>query len=145
MGNLGLFSAVGEIGVTYTYAPIPAFQIELGSGIGFSGPQFSLMPKLSLGDGRNRFLAGIGPSVGLDWYGSLGSGPASYWLNVDVGYEYRTPGGYSFLVAVGIFRGIAGGYHDPCVNFSNDSCLGPFEQVKGVTFPQMRFAWGHWF
>jgi hypothetical protein len=129
MGNLGLFSAIGEIGVTYTYSPIPLLQIELGSGIGFSGLQFSLMPKLSLGNERNRFLAGIGPSWAIGWYGAVP--PFSYWLNVDVGYEYRTSGGYSSLVAVGIFRGIAGYDHDLCVSV----CI----------FPQIRFAWGHWF
>jgi hypothetical protein len=138
MGNLGLFSAVGEIGATYTYAPIPACQIELGLGIGFSGPQLSLMPKASLGSDRSRFIFGAGPSVGADGH----TVASTYWLNVDVGYEYRTPRGYSTLFAVGITRGLAGQYHDHC---PLPDCGGTVEQVKGTTVPQVRFAWGHWF
>jgi hypothetical protein len=59
MANYGLFSAIGEIGGTYTYAPVPEFQMEFGAGIGLSGLQLSFMPKLSMiAAGITRGIAG---------------------------------------------------------------------------------------
>jgi hypothetical protein len=44
MLNLGLGSAVGEIGLAYTYAPLSFFQLETGVGLGFTSSIQSKRP-----------------------------------------------------------------------------------------------------
>jgi hypothetical protein len=46
--DLGVGSAIGFAGITLARALGEYAQIELGTGIGFSGYQFSVMPKLVL-------------------------------------------------------------------------------------------------
>jgi hypothetical protein len=146
MGNSGISSVVGLIGATYTYSPVELFQVELGTGFGFSGFQFSLMPKLSLGDDHHRAVFGVGPSVGI----TRDSNPAytyvAYWLNAEVGYEYRSAGGFSFLIAGGFFHGIGGQYRDECVIDCEGDTHGWPEPTTSLPFlPQGRVAFGRWF
>jgi hypothetical protein len=143
-GSLGLGSPVGELGVSYAYAPIRQAEIEIGAGVGFSGYQLSLMPKLALGVGGDRFVLGVGPSASID----SGSAPKreyiAYWLNAEIGYEHRTPSGLSVLVAVGIGYGIGGETHRQC----EDDCGGSdgiAAKVGGRMYPQGRIAFGRWF
>jgi len=146
MGNSGLFSAIGEIGGTYTYAPVPELQMEFGSGIGLRGFQFSFMPKSSVGDAKNRFLLGAGPSVGVYPDNNPPHTYVSYWLNAEVGYEYRSVGGFSFLIAAGITRGIAGEYRDQCLFDCEGDTRGHPSPVTGLpVLPQGRIAFGRWF
>ena len=146
MGNSGLFSAIGEIGGTYTYAPVPEFQMEFGSGIGLSGFQFSFMPKLAVGDRKNRLVLGAGPSMGVDPDNNPSHTYVSYWLNAEAGYEYRSVGGFSFLIAAGITRGIAGEYRDQCVIDCEGDTRGHSGPVtKLPMLPQGRIAFGRWF
>jgi len=154
MGNSGFGSPVGILGGTFTYSPRPQFQIELGSGLGFSGFQFSIMPKVALGSGRERFVLGVGPSVGIapNSTGSPATTCVSYWLNAEAGYEFRSVGGFSFLIALGVVKGIAGKM--PAILPSGD----PFEQEPGTSttappdavsgypiLPEARIAFGRWF
>ena len=146
MGNSGLFSAIGEIGGTYTYAPVPELQMEFGSGIGLSGIQFSFMPKLSVGDRKNRLILGAGPSMGVYPDNNPSHTYVSYWLNAEVGYEYRSVGGFSFLIAAGITRGIAGDYRDQCVIDCDGDTKGFSRPATELPLlPQGRIAFGRWF
>ena len=146
MGNSGLFSAIGEIGGTYTYAPVPEFQMEFGSGIGLSGFQFSFMPKLSVGDRKNRFILGAWPSMGVDPDNNPSHTYVSYWLNAEIGYEYRSVDGFSFMIAAGITRGIAGEYRDQCViDCEGDTKGHPRPTTEMALLPQGRIAFGRWF
>lgn len=128
--NIGLASALGFTGIAYSRNLSKNFQLEAGAGLGFSGVQLSLMPKLTLGSGKHRFVSGLGLSVGLPSAGaddgimSLSKTP-SLWLNCDiVGYQLKsspTNGKSSFflLAAIGLTVGLAGEYHEP------DFCFGP--------------------
>jgi hypothetical protein len=146
MGNSGICSVVGLIGITYTYSPVQLFQIELGSGLGFSGFQFSLMPKLSLGDDHHRFVLGVGPSVGIARDSNPSYTYLAYWLNAEVGYEYRSAGGFSFLIAAGVFHGIGGEYRDECMFDCDGDTHGWPEPTTAMPFlPQGRIAFGRWF
>jgi hypothetical protein len=146
MGNSGLFSAIGEIGGTYTYAPVPEIQMELGAGIGLSGFQFSFMPKLSVGDRKYRFIVGAGPSMGVYPDNNPSHTYVSYWLNAEIGYEYRAVGGFSFMIAAGITRGIAGEYRDQCVIECDGDTKGhPRPITEMPLLPQGRIAFGRWF
>jgi len=144
--NLGLGSPVGEIGASYTYAPLPEIQIELGTGLGYTGFQFSVMPKLALALNKSeRFVVGAGPSASLD----LATGPNhtyhGYWLHTEVGYEHRTASGFSLLVAAGITYGLGGEMRGQC----SADCAGDTrtwnEPIAGKMFPQARIAFGRWF
>lgn len=144
--NLGLGSPVGEIGASYTYAPVPKLQIELGTGLGYTGFQFSVMPKLALALNKtDRFVFGAGPSASLD----LATGPNhtyhGYWLHTEVGYEHRTASGFSVLVAAGITYGLGGEMRARC----SADCAGDTptwnEPIAGKMFPQARIAFGRWF
>ncbi len=101
--NLGLGSAVGVLGVTYSYLPVSMFETEVGVGLGLLGSQVSLMEKLVIGEGSIRFTVGAGlaysPSSGL--FGD-DIRHRSLWLNLDVlGLEYRGRGGLVFFLAAG--------------------------------------------
>jgi hypothetical protein len=133
--NFGAFSAVGYAGVTYAYSPLAETQLELGAGYGMTGLQLSFMPKVSLGSERHRFVTGLGPSLGVERGGN------SYWLNADLGYEYRSEGGFSFLVAGGLTYGIGGTSAAACLF----ECDGGRESVRGWLAPQARVAIGQWF
>lgn len=145
MGSMGVASAIGEMGGTLTYSPRPEFQFELGTGIGYSGVQLSLMPKLAIGVRNHRLLIGVGPSLGVGSNPKPAQTCISYWLNADVGYEYRSPGGFSFLMAVGVFRGLAGE-----IPGGTPGVTEPGEAVRPEPasdfhlFPQGRIAFGHW-
>ena len=112
----GFASAVGLFGVSVGWAPSEWFEIEGGIGVGFTGLQLSLMPKLALGSLRHRFLLGGGASVGIggeelrlddDDRDDDASSEVLVipWFNADVGYEYRwvTNGGVmSVMIATGL-------------------------------------------
>ncbi len=146
MGNMGIASAVGEMGGTFTYAPRPEVQLELGVGLGLTGAQFSLMPKLTAGSGQHRFVLGVGPSLGVGNNPEPAVTCESLWLNAEVGYDYRSPSGLSFLVAVGITKGIAGRIPGDAVGRDEQGDPTAPRAVSGLpVVPQGRIAFGHWF
>jgi hypothetical protein len=148
MGNMGIASAVGELGTTLTFAPRPEVQIELGAGLGRSGFQLSLMPKATVGTHHHRLLVGVGPSAAIGANAKPERTCVSYWLNAEVGYELRSATGFSFLVAVGITKGIAGtmpgrgasGVYEP-----GDTTTTPEAVWRLPIIPQGRIAFGRWF
>lgn len=147
MGNLGLASAVGEVGGTLTYSPVPAFQIELGIGLGITGLQYSVMPKLSLGHlPRYHLILGLGPSLSGLHKDIEGVVQYSVWLNGEVGYEYRSPGGFAFLVAGGFTYALASDQtYSSCYAYCDSDQNYPLRHVAGSIYPQGRIAFGRWF
>ena len=107
--DIGAASAVGFVGVTLVHAFGDHAQLELGTGIGFTGYQFSVMPKVVLGYPRNHFVAGVGLSVAAPTNPVNATGHP-VWLNVDaVGYELVSNYGFAFLIAAGVTKGLGGG------------------------------------
>lgn len=140
--NLGLGSAVGIVGLTYSYLPLSFLETEVGIGQGTTGTQFSIMPKIVLGRGKMRFTAGIGFAV------SPGNGFAEdlsrrFWLNFDLlGFEIRTQYHMVFFLSGGLTRVIGkpiviapGG--DDCGYSSSNPC-----PTGDATFPQIRTGVG---
>jgi len=161
----GLASALGFGGASYTYAPPRTrFGIEAGAGVGYTGLQLSVMAKLYLGSAHDRFVAGVGPSLGLDYfwkgYPTCPGYPTesqcagtNYWLNLDlVGYEHRWRNGLAFSIAFGAAVGL-GGSAEYCWHFIDPGyCAYEAgygvklrEGVRGHAFPQMRMGVGYWF
>ena len=106
--NVGVASAIGEIGLTYMLTPLPPIELEVGLGQGYSGTQLSFMWKLSFGSRKHRATTGIG--IASTVAGSEVTRDNPLWLNVDViGYEFRSDGGFFFALAAGLFKGLGGG------------------------------------
>jgi hypothetical protein len=137
--DVGIFSAIGFAGVTAGYSPIDPLLVEVGVGWGESGLQLSAMPKVALGSDRNRFIFGCGPSTGLDR-----GGQTSYWLSLDLGYEYRAPQGFVLYVAGGTTLGLDGRMHHICFfECARDDQTS--DSVRGLFGPQFRLGLGTWF
>jgi hypothetical protein len=137
--SLGLFSVVGLGGVTYAFSGARPLVVELGAGLGFSGLQLSLTPKLAFAAGEGRFLTGAGASLGLPWFGTaLEEERTALWLNVDaLGYELRFANHLLAAATVGVT--IAGFTGDYCVAETCES-IDP-----GDILPQGRVTLGYWF
>jgi len=144
--SIGMGSAVGEIGASYTYAPLPVVEFEFGLGLGFTGFQFSAMPKLSLAMNRSdRLILGVGPSASLDFATNPNRNYLGYWLNAETGYEHRTVSGFSILLAVGITYGLGGDMRGHCgLDCGGEAHVGS-DPVAGKMYPQARLALGRWF
>ncbi len=144
-GDVGLASAIGVLGGTYTYSPVPAIQFELGAGVGFTGIQLSFMPKLLAGRNGYYLVFGVGPSVGINPSEQDQHTYTSYWLNAEMGYEYRSPGGFSFLLVGGVTYALGGELRSTCVIDCDGDPRGSSSPAAGLVFPQGRLAFGHWF
>ena len=144
--SIGMGSAVGEIGASYTYAPHPMVEFEFGLGLGFTGFQFSAMPKLGLALNKSdRLLIGAGPSASLDFATHPSRNYLGYWLNAEAGYEHQTASGFSILVAAGVTYGLGGDMRGHCgVDCGSDTQVGK-DPVAGKIYPQARVALGRWF
>jgi hypothetical protein len=140
--DIGLFSAVGYGGLSYTYSPPLPLQLllEAGVGYGYTGLQLSGMPKLAFGHGRTRYVLGAGLSAGIG-----GGGLASYWINGELGLAYRDPSGFSFYGEMGPTVGLAGRMPAACVL----DCAGfpdsATQPAQGMAGAQMRLGCGYWF
>lgn len=147
--DLGLASAVGFTGLTITRAFLECFRVELGGGVGYSGWQLSLMPKVAvdLAHGIHYLVIGVGVSVAFPTQTAL-FGPVvatghPVWLNVDaLGYEVRDANGFSFAFAIGVTRGLGGGQVCRYVECSSPSDMG---DVNGVWSPHTRMQFAYWF
>ena len=149
MANLGTFSAVGLAGVTGIYRALPWFEVEAGVGLGFTGLQLEVMPRLVFGKGPNHFVVGVGPSqgIGLEGFGFARRGYRTTWINAEVGYELRSSGGLGLLIASGLTAGLAG-CTDACKpqDETSDSDAPSFSTyAHDYVVPQGRFALGYWF
>ncbi len=140
--DLGLGSAVGLAGITLTQAFGPWLQLELGAGYGVSGYQLSVMPKLALGDRRDRFVAGLGASVALPTDPRVASGHP-VWLNVDAaGYEHRFDSGFAVSATFGVTGGLGGGQ----ICLPPDRCEPQFlRPASAYWMPQGRIGAAYWF
>jgi hypothetical protein len=107
--DLGLASALGELGASGAFWPRPFTGTELGLGLGITGVQCSLMQKFTVArpESSVRFLFGAGLSYAAGTRNTTGS---ILWLNLDmVGFEVRTPGHLLFFMSTGLTVGLRGG------------------------------------
>lgn len=144
-GSLGLGSPVGALGLSYAYMPVRQVEIEIGGGLGFSGYQVAVMPKLSLG-AADRLVLGLGPSVSIDTSNEGKGNAVGYWLNAEIGYRHTTAFGLSVLAAVGVSYGLSGTAHTTCtIDCATDGFGRSDESIAGRVFPELRVALGRAF
>ena len=144
-GDVGVGSAIGAVGAALVIAPLNHAQIEVGTGLGVSGVQVSLMPKLTIGNPQDHFIAGAGVSLAFPWRATSATGHP-VWLNVDAaGYEHMSKHGFAFLVAVGLTGGLGGG---KACDFRHNAVCDDSSQLTDVTniwVPQFRLGFGYAF
>jgi hypothetical protein len=141
--DLGVGSAVGFAGVTLVRAFGQHVQIELGTGVGLSGYQFSLMPKIVLGSPYSHFVAGLGLSVASPTRADQETGHP-VWLNVDaIGYEFVSRLGLAFLVTAGVTKGLGGG--TLCTQIDGCEPGEKLDDVATLWSPQFRVGYAYWF
>jgi len=140
--DVGIGSALGELGVTLTESVGRVARLELGAGVGVSGYQLSFMPKIALGQPHDHFVAGVGLSVAFPDNAYIASGHP-IWLNVDaLGYEHRFDTGIAISSTVGFSGGLGGGR----LCFPPDGCEEQFQEpVTHWWFPQARVGLAYWF
>jgi hypothetical protein len=140
--DLGIASAVGLGGVTLTRQVTSHLRVEAGVGLGITGVQLSLMPKVVFGGERDYFVAGAGISVTVLSDSQYVSG-YPLWLNVDaLGYEHQFDSRLAFSLALGLTGGLGGGR----VCLPPDGCEPQFfEDVTHYWGPQARLQLSYWF
>ena len=148
--NLGIGSAIGEVGVTGAFWPAPFLGTEVGLGYGVTGTQYSLMEKVAVGrpDSAIRFVSGAGVAFAS---GSSYSPERSLWLNLDAaGLEVRSKRHFVFFLAGGLTIGLAGGRFQGGLMPETDCSPYPDctlrSKVPGYLAPQLRLGLlGFWF
>jgi hypothetical protein len=144
-GSLGLGSPVGALGLSYAYMPVGQVEIEVGGGVGFTGYQVAVMPKLALG-ASDRLVLGLGPSLSIDASSEGTKNAIGYWLNGEIGYRHTTAFGLSVLAAVGVSYGLSGTIHTACgIDCAAGVPRQPGESIAGKFLPEMRIALGRAF
>jgi hypothetical protein len=149
--NLGLGSAIGELGATAAFWPTSFTGTEVGLGIGNTGTQYSLMQKFALGSPprATRFVFGAGIAYASGSQHTTGS---IVWLNLDLaGLEMRTRRHFVFFLAGGLTVGLTGGKFDGTIGPSESDCS-PYpscmqsSKASGYVAPQLRMGLvGGWF
>ncbi|MBI2376154.1 MAG: hypothetical protein HYV07_19330 [Deltaproteobacteria bacterium] len=127
----GLGTPVGLVGAAWAFELARPLRLELGAGLGYSGVQVSLMPKLSFGSLTDRFVAG----AGLAWiaYPTYDCSAPCAWINLDLaGYEHLFPGGNTLFVSGGITIPM------------HDGGQGWFRYHAWTIFPQLTLGFGSW-
>jgi hypothetical protein len=139
-GTLGLFTPTGSLGVEYTQAALPTFEIGAGVGVGFSGPQASIMPRLRIGDGLQAIVLGAGASGGrlvipvlFCFDECTDTRTTALWVDVEAGIQATTSGGVTLSAYGGLSRVVA---HGAC---TGDQC----NRVDRLMLPYAGFALGH--
>ena len=79
---LGLGSPWGELGVSYQRQLRPSLALETGVGLGATGLQLAVLPKLLIGSGAARLYLEGGPSLTLS-----DEAGAGLWAAGEVGFE----------------------------------------------------------
>lgn len=134
--SIGLFAQFGELGFEYAQLIGRTLEIGVGGGLGLSGPQGFVMPRIH-GRGSSAPDVGLGMTVSRAQSGCL-SGPAdcasdsavAVWANLELGWTMRTDRAF-----VRIFVGVTGVVaRGPCRECS------PIE--TGLVLPSFGFTGG---
>ncbi len=147
--DLGVASAVGFGGVTYTRTLSDRVSLEGGVGYGLSGMQFSAMPRLAFpAGGQAAFFVGLGPSLSVKRLdtGDVGGAFRRYgeglWVNAEGGLHVTGRSGVTLSVSFGAAVGLWGNYmlREP-QPFLSDAYAG----IRGLVTPQGRIGLGYAF
>jgi len=127
---LGLASPWGELGVSYQRQLRPSLALETGVGLGATGLQLAVLPKLLIGSGAARLYLEAGPSLTLNDQAGAG-----LWAAGEVGFE-STFGNWTLGFGAGAGILAAGAVREP-ICFDACSNLQP-----GVWLPEIRLVVG---
>jgi hypothetical protein len=131
---VGLASPWGELGVSYQRELTRSFVIETGVGVGPTGLQTMLLPKLLIGSGSTRLYLEGGPSLTI---GDRAGGPG-VWATGEIGFE-SSFGNWAFSMGGGAGILVAGTIQAP---ICFDACS---TRPPGIWLPEIRLAIGRRF
>jgi hypothetical protein len=132
--DAGIASPVGMLGGAVN-VPFRFFAVELSAGVGGTGLNLSLMPKIVFARwGRNQLLAGVGATVALPHEFAPMGRARSYWLTAEIAYQRNLFIDNVLYVAAGATRG---SYLGQCLN-ENSMC----PRQEDVTWPELRVGFG---
>ena len=153
--NVGLGSAVGLMGATYSLGFGPA-EFELGLGYGITAWQTSGMLKVAIyGTPTWRLVTGAGLAytsgapfstqpIGNRGFGQGTGNPI--WLNVDIaGFEYRSPSHFYAAGSLGLTRGLGHGTDEIKAGLGCGETECYDNVVSDGWFAQVRGSVGAWF
>ncbi len=108
-GTIGFWTPVGELGAEYTYVAAPSLEVGFGVGLGFSGPQAAVTPRLRAGSEHVTLTIGPGLSAGrfevedyfcFDETDCMDAHTTALWGNLEAGLTVTASNG-AFLRAFG--------------------------------------------
>jgi hypothetical protein len=132
--NLGMGSAVGNVGLTLGYLWTRDLELEFGIGRGYSGAQFSVMPKALLGSTPLRLVLGLGPSLSTNTDGQ------QVWINGEAGVGLVGRRLFATLTG-GLTYLLAGRVPSPCFLCDTTPTDRRYYDAP-ATFPTTRFTLG---
>jgi hypothetical protein len=133
--DAGLASPVGALGGAIS-VPFRFFAAEVSSGLGATGLNLSVMPKIvPLRWGRNQLLVGVAGTVSLPHEIAPMGRKRSYWLTAEVAYQRNIFIDNILYLAAGVTRG---SYLGQCLNEGHSTC--PIEAK--VLWPEIRIGLG---
>jgi hypothetical protein len=141
-GTLGMWTPVGELGAEMTIEPAPAFEIGVGAGMAFSGPQLAVTPRLRVGNDETALTLGLGASVGhwkespLFCWGDESecsdTNANVLWVNGEAAFERITSDGVTLRGFFGIGRMVG-----------DQDCTGPECGNLDTVLPYLGLTIGH--
>jgi hypothetical protein len=146
--SLGLFTPTGELGLEYTHVVLPHLEVGAGAGIGFTGPQASITPRLRAGAGLFSMTFGAGISGGSYDEPELFSfcvtagdhlcpdnriKALALWANFEMGLQFTSRSGMAWRVYGGIGTAVA---HGAC---SRGNCA----RIDDMNIPYLGISFGH--
>jgi hypothetical protein len=132
--NVGMGSAVGNVGLTLGYMPTRDMELEFGVGRGYSGAQFSAMAKALLGGGPFRLILGLGPSM------SSSEDARQFWINGEAGLGVMGQRLFASLTG-GLTYLLSGRVPSPCFLCDTTPTDRRYYEAP-ATFPTTRFTIG---
>ena len=129
---MGLATPWGELGASYQRSFVPSVALETGFGLGATGAQLVLLPKLLLGSGGTRAYFAAGPSL------TIGNAEPGLWAAGEFGVDASFD---AWVLTFGAGAGIlvAGSVQTP---ICFDACS---RWQPGRWLPDLRFSVGRAF
>jgi hypothetical protein len=146
--SLGVGTPTGELGFEYTQVLFRYLEIGAGVGIGVTGFQGSVMPRLRIGGHGTLLMLGAGLSGGMydepqlfdlclttnyDECRNQNPKTTALWGNFELGIQRTTPTGFTWRFYGGVGEALG---HGDCLR-------GNCDRVDGMTIPYLGFSIGH--
>jgi hypothetical protein len=133
--DAGLATPVGALGGAMS-VPFRYFAFEAAGGVGLTGVNLSVMPKLiPVRWDRNQLLVGVAATVALPLTGAPMARKRTYWLTGELAYQRTLFIDNILYLGLGITRG---SYYNQCLNEGQTMC----GIENKALWPELRIGYG---